>query len=154
MSANQSSRKNLIILTLVAALVSLFWLYVSESAEEFSSDTLSASGNQRVYHWKMVTSWPKNYPGLGTAPEHFSEAVREMSDGRLNIKVYGAGELVPAMGVFDAVSLGNAEMGHSAAYYWKGKLAAAPFFTTVPFGMTAQEMNGWLHYGGGMELWR
>lgn len=58
------------------------------------------------------------------------------------------------MGVFDAVSSGSVEMGHSAAYYWKGKVPAAQFFTAVPFGMNAQEMNGWLFYGGGMELWR
>lgn len=154
MSTTHDSRQSVIILALVAALVGLFWLYVSERAGEFSSDTLTAAGDQKVYNWKMVTSWPKNYPGLGTAPEHFAEAVREMSGGRLQIKVYGAGELVPALGVFDAVSLGNVEMGHSAAYYWKGKLPSAPFFTSVPFGMTAQEMNGWLHYGGGMELWR
>jgi TRAP-type mannitol/chloroaromatic compound transport system substrate-binding protein len=77
-----------------------------------------------------------------------------MSAGRLNIQVYGAGELVPAMQVFDAVSRGTAEMGHGAAYYWGGKLPVAPFFTTVPFGLTAQEMNGWLHHGGGLKLWR
>ncbi|MBB3048434.1 TRAP-type mannitol/chloroaromatic compound transport system substrate-binding protein [Litorivivens lipolytica] len=149
-----SRKQSIVILLLVAALVSLFWLYVGEQAEDFSSDTLTASGNQRVYHWKLVTSWPKNYPGLGTAPENFAKAVKEMSGGRLLIKVYGGGELVPPLGVFDAVSLGSVEMGHSAAYYWKGKMPAAPFFTSVPFGMTAQEMNGWLHYGGGLELWR
>ena len=102
----------------------------------------------------MVTTWPKNYPGLGTAPERLADVLRVMSNGRLDIKVYGGGELVPALGVFDAVSLGTAEMGHGAAYYWKGKIPAAPFFTAIPFGMTAQEMNGWLHYGGGLALWR
>lgn len=150
----QPRKQTTIILILVTALVSLFWLYVGEQAEDFSSDTLTAAGDQKVYHWKLVTSWPKNYPGLGTAPENFAKAVKEMSGGRLLIKVYGGGELVPPLGVFDAVSLGNVEMGHSAAYYWKGKMPAAPFFTSVPFGMTAQEMNGWLHYGGGIELWR
>ncbi|MED5442390.1 MAG: TRAP transporter substrate-binding protein, partial [Pseudomonadota bacterium] len=73
--------------------------------------------------------------------------------GRLTIKVYGAGELVPALQVFDAVSQGTAEMGHSGAYYWKGKASAAQFFTSVPFGLTAQEMNGWIQYGGGQALW-
>ena len=77
-----------------------------------------------------------------------------MSNGRLDIKVYGAGELVGAFEVFDAVSQGTAEMGHGAAYYWRGKIPVAAMFSTVPFGMNAQEMNGWLHYGGGMELWR
>lgn len=74
--------------------------------------------------------------------------------GRLRIKVFGAGEIVPAFEVFDAVSRGVAEAGHGASYYWKGKIPAAVFYTAVPFGMTAQEANGWLHYGGGLELWR
>ncbi|WP_027707384.1 TRAP transporter substrate-binding protein [Zooshikella ganghwensis] len=104
-------------------------------------------------HWKMVTTWPKNFPGLGTAPERFAKNVKIMSNGRLEIKVYGAGELVPALEVFDAVSNGTAEMGHGAAYYWKGKAEAAQFFAAVPFGFNAQEMNSWLHYGGGQELW-
>lgn len=104
--------------------------------------------------WKLVTSWPKNFPGLGVAPERFAEKVGQMSGGRLTVKVYGAGELVPALEVFDAVQAGTAQMGHSGAYYWKGKSPAAQFFSTVPFGMTAQEMNAWLYYGGGMELWQ
>ena len=108
----------------------------------------------KVYRWKMITTWPKNLPGLGTAPERLAQKLRVMSAGRLDIKVYGAGELVGALEVFDAVSQGTAQMGHGAAYYWRGKIPAAAFFATVPFGMNAQEMNGWLHYGGGMELWR
>jgi TRAP-type mannitol/chloroaromatic compound transport system substrate-binding protein len=60
---------------------------------------------------------------------------------------------VPALQVFDAVSQGTVEMGHSGAYYWKGKASAAQFFTSVPFGLTAQEMNGWIQYGGGQALW-
>ena len=109
---------------------------------------------QKSYKWRMVTAWPKNLPGLGTAPERMIDAVRVMSNGRLDIKIYGAGELVPALEVFDAVSLGTVQMGHSAAYYWKGKVPSAQFFTAIPFGLTAQEMNGWLLHGGGLELWQ
>lgn len=109
---------------------------------------------QKTFAWKLVTTWPKNFPGLGSAPENFAKLVERMSDGRLKIKVYGAGELVPALEVFSAVSSGTAQMGHGAAYYWKGKAPSAVFFTAVPFGLNAQEMNGWLHYGGGLELWR
>lgn len=111
------------------------------------------SADSKRYRWKLVTTWPKNYPGLGTSPERFAEMVKAMSKGRMEIKVSGANELVPAFEVFDAVSQGSAEMGHGAAYYWKGKHPAAPFFTSVPFGLTAQEMNGWLHHGGGQQLW-
>ena len=77
-----------------------------------------------------------------------------MSGGRLTVKVYGANELVPPLEVFDAVQRGTAEMGHSASYYWKGKLLSSQVFCGVPFGMTAQELNGWLYYGGGLELWQ
>lgn len=109
---------------------------------------------EKPREWKMVTTWPKNFPGLGTGAEHLASTITAMSGGRLTVKVYGAGERVPALETFDAVSAGAAEMGHCAAYYWKGKSPAAPFFTAVPFGLTAQEQNGWLYHGGGLELWR
>lgn len=124
-------------------------------------NTNSAAGSaqlkqekQEQFVWKLVTSWPKNFPGLGMAPEKFAKHVNAMSNGRLTVKVYGAGELVPGFQVFDAVSQGTVEMGHSGAYYWKGKIPAAPIFSAIPFGMTATEFNAWLHYGGGMELWQ
>ena len=62
------------------------------------------------YSWSLVTTWPKNYPGLGMAPERFSKLVEEMTQGQLKVTVYGAGEFVPAMGVFDAVSSGAVEI--------------------------------------------
>ena len=108
----------------------------------------------QTFEWKLVTTWPKNLPALGTAPERLAKNVEAMSAGRLKIDVYAAGELVPAFEVFDAVSQGTAEMGHGAAYYWRGKMPMAPVFATVPFGMNAQETNGWLHHGGGLALWR
>ena len=110
--------------------------------------------SNKTYRWKLITTWPKNLPGLGTAPEKLAERIRAMSNGRLDIKVYGAGELVGAFETFDAVSQGTAEMGHGAAYYWRGKLPVAAIFATVPFGMNTAEMTGWLHEGGGLELWR
>lgn len=113
----------------------------------------ASAAPQETIEWKMVTTWPKNFPGLGTGANNLARLIGEMSGGRLKVKVYGAKELVPPFEVFDAVSSGTAEMGHGAAYYWKGKSEAAQFFAAVPFGMTAQEMNAWLYYGGGMELW-
>jgi TRAP-type mannitol/chloroaromatic compound transport system substrate-binding protein len=118
-----------------------------------STRSLQASAKS-VIKWKMVTTWPKNFPGLGTSANELAELITQMSAGRLQVKVYGAGEIVPAFEVFDAVSRGTAQMGHGAAYYWKGKSEAAQFFSAVPFGLTAQEMNGWLYSGGGMELWQ
>jgi len=108
----------------------------------------------KTYKWRLVTSWPKNYPGLGMAPERIANLVEEMSNGQMQITVYGAGEQVPAFGVFDAVSSGSHQMGHSGGYFWKGKVPAAQFFTSVPFGLTADEINAWVNRGGGLELWR
>ncbi len=118
-----------------------------------TAGTVGGAHAKADHRWKMVTTWPKNFPGTGTGANSLAALIGQMSGGRIEVKVYGAGELVPAFEIFDAVSRGTAEMGHGAAYYWKGKSEAAQFFTTVPFGMTAQEMNGWLFYGGGLELW-
>lgn len=109
---------------------------------------------KKTIKWKMVTTWPKNFPGLGTGANKLARLITEMSGGRLKVKVYGAGELVPAFEVFDAVSRGTAQMGHGSAYYWKGKIEEAQFFSTVPFGLNGQEMTSWLHHGGGIELWK
>ena len=145
-----------IILVLVAALVVVIGLWSVDRAgrADRNSDRAAAAGSQQTFHWKLVTTWPKNFPGLGNGPENFARYVDEMSAGRLTVRVYGAGEIVPAFEVFDAVSQGVADVGHGAAYYWKGKIPASVFFTAVPFGFTAQEINGWLHHGGGLELWR
>jgi len=122
------------------------------SVEQESSN--SADAEYKTYKWRLVTSWPKNYPGLGMAPEKIANLVEEMSNGQMQITVYGAGEQVPAFGVFDAVSSGSHQMGHSGGYFWKGKVPAAQFFTSVPFGLTADEINAWVNRGGGLELWR
>ncbi|SES67882.1 TRAP transporter substrate-binding protein [Thalassotalea agarivorans] len=139
--------------TRVVALASLVVLFVAGCSKEQTVSEASTV-EQQTYKWKMVTSWPKNFPGLGMAPEKFAKYVNEMTNGRLTVQVYGAGELVPGFEVFDAVSSGTVQMGHSGPYYWKGKIPAAPIFGAMPFGMTATELNAWLHYGGGIELWR
>ena len=146
-----------IITTLMLVIVGLMGSLVFKDKPVLTSDVIgvsAAKSQKAIYEWSLVTTWPKNFPGLGAAPENFAKLLHRMSGGRLNVKVYGANQLVPAMGVFGAVSSGSAQMGHSAAYYWRGKIPAAVFFTSVPFGMTAQELNGWLHYGGGLALWR
>ena len=106
---------------------------------------------QRVL--KMVTAWPRNFPGLGTSANRLARSITDASDGELTVKLYAAGELVPAGRVFDAVSKGEADMYHAAEYYWEGKSKAFNFFASVPFGMTALELDTWLSKLGGQELW-
>lgn len=108
---------------------------------------------QGVRKLKMVTTWPKNYPGLGTSAERLAQRIGEMTDGALEIKVFAANELVPPLECFDTVSSGAADIYHGAEYYWQGKSKAYNFFTAVPFGMTAAEINAWIYHGGGQELW-
>lgn len=116
--------------------------------------TTAKADDKKVYDWKMVTSWPKNFPGVGTGANYLAEKITSLSNGQIKVTVYGAGELVPALGVFDAVSEGAAQLAHTAAYYWKGKVPAAQFFAAMPFGMTADEINAWFYFGGGIELWK
>jgi TRAP-type mannitol/chloroaromatic compound transport system substrate-binding protein len=103
--------------------------------------------------WRMVTSWPKRLPGPGMSAERIADRVRALSGGRLDISVSAAGEVVPAFEVLDAVGNGVADIGHTASFYWQGKMPAAAFFTTVPFGLTPGEHVAWIDAGGGQALW-
>lgn len=106
-----------------------------------------------IQQWKMVMTWPKELPGLGTGATRLGQRIQDLSAGRLEVKVFGAGELVPALESFDAVSKGTVEMAHCAPYYWLNKSRAAAFFCAVPGGMTAFELNAWIYNGGGQALW-
>jgi TRAP-type mannitol/chloroaromatic compound transport system substrate-binding protein len=109
-----------------------------------------AQGNQT---WRMVTTWPKNFPGLGVGAQRLADRITAASGGRLTIQVYSAGELVPPLQALDAVIDGSAEMSHGAAYYWQNKNAGLNFFTGVPFGMTSRELAAWVRYMGGQEIY-
>lgn len=148
---NRSPMKRRYLLAATALLATLGLTGCNDDKTETTAQ--QASEPAKTYQWKMVTAWPKNYPGLGTSAERLAERVTAMSAGRLTIRVYAAGELVPALEVFDSVSRGTAELGHGAAYYWKGKVPTAQFFTSVPFGLSAIEMNAWLSKGGGQAFW-
>jgi TRAP-type mannitol/chloroaromatic compound transport system substrate-binding protein len=115
-------------------------------------DTAAMTGG-KTFQWNMVTSWPPGLPGLGVGAENLAKRIESASAGRLRIKVFAGGELVPALEVFDAVRSGTAHMGHDASYYHRGKVPAAQFFTAIPFGLNANEMNAWLYYGGALALW-
>jgi len=143
-------RKTFIKRTTVAALGSTLLMNGCQSKQDDIAEALDTS---KKYKWKMVTTWPPNFPVLGEACKMFAKWVETMSLGQMTIQVYGAGELIPAFEVFDAVSSGASEMGNGASYYWAGKSPATQFFTAVPFGMNAQQMNAWIYCGGGLQLW-
>ncbi len=137
----------------VAAASAVAYKYGKEAGIESGvSKTAAPAISQGIKQLKMVTTWPKNFPGLGTGAERLAERITAMSDGTLQVKVYAAGELVPAFQSFDAVSSGQAEMSHSASYYWQGKSPAFNFFTAVPYGFNPSEHAAWMLWGGGLDL--
>lgn len=126
------------------------------AACDSGTDTAAVGGPavlSKKRNLKMVTSWPKNFPGMGTGAERLARRIESLSDGQINIKVYAAGELVGGLECFDAVSEGKADIYHAAEYYWQGKSPAFNFFAAVPMGLTANEMTAWIRFGGGQELW-
>ncbi len=109
---------------------------------------------EKMYEWKLVSTWPPNFPIFQEGVERFVNDVATLSQGRLKIKLFAGGELVPALQAFDAVSQGAVQLGHGAAYYWAGKVPAAQFMSAVPFGMTAKGLNAWFYGGDGLKLWQ
>jgi TRAP-type mannitol/chloroaromatic compound transport system substrate-binding protein len=103
---------------------------------------------------KLATSWPAHFPIMGTGVDSFASRIKSISGGSLEIKIYAKNTLVPALAVFDAASSGQIDAFHSGPYYWKGKNSAFSLFSGIPFGFTAEEINSWMLYGGGLEIWR
>ncbi len=101
----------------------------------------------------MVTTWPRDFPGLGTGAQRFAKRVSDMTDGRIQVQYFAGGERVKPFDSFDEVASGNAQMYHAADYYWKGKHPGWAYYTSVPFGLTYTEINAWIRFGGGQELW-
>ncbi|WP_212524660.1 ABC transporter substrate-binding protein [Actibacterium sp. MT2.3-13A] len=100
----------------------------------------------------MVTTWGRGLAGVFDAAQHAADTITAMSDGQLTVDVKAAGELVGAFEVFDAVTAGQADMYHGADYYFVGQHPGYAFFTSVPFGMTAQELANWYYHGDGAAL--
>jgi len=106
-----------------------------------------------VKELKMVSTWPRDFPGLGTGAQRLAQRITDMTEGAIKVEYFAAGERVGAFDSFDEVASGNAEAYHAADYYWKGKHPGFAYFTGVPFGLTYTEMNSWIRFGGGQELW-
>ena len=102
--------------------------------------------------WRLTSSFPKSLDTIYGAGEYFASRVAAMTDNKFQIRVFAAGEIVPATQVLDAVQAGTVEMGHTASYYYFGKDPTFAFDTAVPFGLNARQQNAWMHFGGGREL--
>ncbi|MEM6662656.1 MAG: ABC transporter substrate-binding protein, partial [Pseudomonadota bacterium] len=101
----------------------------------------------------IVSTWPRDFPGLGISAQRLAARITELSEGRINTTYFAAGEKVGAFDSFDEVASGNSNAYIAADYYWKGKHPGFAFFTSVPFGMTTVEWNAWIKFKGGQDLW-
>jgi len=122
-------------------------------AKETENKQVNVNKNKKTVI-KLATSWPAHFPIMGTNVEKFAQRVKDVSGGSLEIKLYPKDTLVPALAVFDACSSGQIDAFHSGPYYWKGKNSAFSLYSGIPFGFTAEEINSWMLFGGGLELWR
>ncbi len=121
--------------------------------EEEKKPEAAAVVTKKTYEWRMVTTWPPKLPVLQDGCERLAKRIGELSDGRINIQVFAAGELVPALESFQAASDGTVEVGSGASYYWAGKEPATQWFAAVPFGLNGQGMSAWFYGGNGLKLW-
>ena len=101
----------------------------------------------------IVSTWPRDFPGLGVSAQRLVERISELSEGKIETKYFAAGERVGAFDVFDEVAAGNSQAYIAADYYWKGKHPGFAYFTSVPFGMTNPEWNAWIKFKDGQKLW-
>src|SRR5262249_5134573 len=108
---------------------------------------------QSIRELKIVTSWPKGLPGLGTSAERLGRGITEVTDGRLKVQVFGGEQPVSVSEVSDAVSRAFADMSRSPEYFWENRSQPYNFSAAVPFGFTADEIAAWIHFGGGQALW-
>jgi TRAP-type mannitol/chloroaromatic compound transport system substrate-binding protein len=103
-------------------------------------------------HWRCASSFPKSLDTIYGGAETIAKRVGELTSGKFQIRVFAAGEIVPAFGVVDAIQQGTVESAHTASYYFVGKNKTFAFDTTIPFGMNQRQQNAWIYYGGGLKL--
>ncbi len=109
-----------------------------------AASTLAAPAiAQDIVQWRMVTAWPKNLPGPGVAAQMLADRITALSSGKIEVKLFASGEIVPGPGVFDAVGQGTAELYHAVPAYWGSKSKGIFLFGSQPFGLTAPEQAGW-----------
>ena len=104
-----------------------------------------------IIKWRMPTSWPKSLETIYGGADMMAKAVGEATDGKFQIQVFAAGEIVPGLAIVDVVQSGSVEIGHTASYYYFGKDPTFAFGTSVAFGPNARLNQGWFTVGGGKE---
>jgi len=131
--------------------------FLAAASAGAASGTLAAPAiaqSQPAVSWRIASSFPKSLDTIYGGAEVLAKRVEQITGGKFQIRVFGAGEIVPAFGVVDAIQQGTIECAHTASYYFVGKNKAFAFDTTIPFGFNQRQQNAWIYYGGGLQLVR
>ena len=126
---------------------------VAAGATAAASTLAAPAVSQGRKEMVIVSSWPRDFPGLGLSAQRMAQRITDMTEGKITTQYFASGERVGGFDVFDEVASGNAQAYNSADYYWKGKHPGWAFFTSVPFGLTYTEQSAWINHMGGQELW-
>ncbi len=126
---------------------------VAAGATAAASTLATPAISQTTTDLVVVATWPRDFPGLGTGAQRLAARIDQLTEGRIKVQYFAAGERVGAFDSFDEVASGNAQAYHAADYYWKGKHPGWAYFTSVPFGLTHNEHNAWIQHMGGQALW-
>lgn len=126
---------------------------IATAATAAASSLAAPAIAQKRKEMVIVSSWPRDFPGLGLSAQRLAQRITDLTEGGITTKYFAAGERVGGFDVFDEVASGNAQAYNSADYYWKGKHPGWAFFTSVPFGLTYTEMGAWIDFMGGQQLW-
>lgn len=124
------------------------------AAASLSVGAPAVIASPKKIRWQATSFWNPKVKIMFDMVKEYCDTVKIMSDGQLEIKLYGGGELVPPPGAFDAVSKGTVQMGTGSPYFWAGKSTAFNWFGSIPFGMNAQSINAWFYEGNGLTLMR
>ncbi|CAB5502599.1 TRAP transporter solute receptor, unknown substrate 6 [uncultured Gammaproteobacteria bacterium] len=139
---------------IIQLFTAILLLITTANATWFNNDDKpkTATQDNKTYTLRLAETWPSNFPIFGDTTKKFKQLAETMSNGRLKIRIDSKNKHKSALGIFDFVKSGQYDLGHSGSYYWKGKDINTLFFTSMPFGMTANEQHAWFEYGGGQEL--
>ena len=119
-----------------------------------AASTLAAPAiAQSKIEMTIVSTWPRDFPGLGISAQRLAKRIPELTDGRINVTYFASGEKVGPFASLDDVASGNSQAYIAADYYWKGKHPGWAYFTAVPFGLVFSEMEAWMKFGGGQQLY-
>ncbi|MCU0950676.1 MAG: TRAP transporter substrate-binding protein [Burkholderiaceae bacterium] len=123
------------------------------AAAAIAAPALAQTGLPEI-RWRLASSFPKSLDVLFGTADNLTKRVADATGGRFQIRAFAGGEIVPALGVADAVQQGTVEMGHTASYYYVGKNPAFAIDCTLPFGMNSRMQAAWMYHGGGLALMR